>query len=158
MYYIRQNISQVFKYVFEIYEYYMFGYYFSQSWLYIPFYNRHGLEYFSFLGIDYPLDIWFIISEYIKPEAIGKFACICRSSYYVTTTAKFWFHLYKTYVYIEFLFLEYYVLIMIIIAVITGLFLVYQNVCSHIGWYYAMNYVFASSGHCIIPTLLRGIH
>nr|XP_050869151.1 putative transmembrane protein 183BP [Vespula vulgaris] len=48
-------------------------------------------------GIDYPLDIWFIISEYIKPEAIGKFACICRSSYYVTTTAKFWFHLYKTY-------------------------------------------------------------
>lgn len=49
------------------------------------------------VGIDYPLDIWFIISEYIKPEAVGKFACICRSSYYVTTTAKFWFHLYKTY-------------------------------------------------------------
>ncbi|XP_046826565.1 transmembrane protein 183-like isoform X2 [Vespa crabro] len=48
-------------------------------------------------GIDYPLDIWFIISEYIKPEDIGKFACICRSSYYVTTTAKFWFHLYKIY-------------------------------------------------------------
>ncbi|KAI4483848.1 hypothetical protein M0802_013262 [Mischocyttarus mexicanus] len=47
--------------------------------------------------IDYPLDIWFIISEYIKPETIGKFACICKSSYYVTTTAKFWFHLYKTY-------------------------------------------------------------
>ncbi|XP_043500803.1 transmembrane protein 183B-like [Polistes fuscatus] len=48
-------------------------------------------------GIDYPLDIWFIISEYIKPETVGKFACICKSSYYVTTTAKFWFHLYKTY-------------------------------------------------------------
>lgn len=47
-------------------------------------------------GIDYPLDIWFIISEYIKPETVGKFACICKSSYYVTTTAKFWFHLYKT--------------------------------------------------------------
>ncbi|KAG6799863.1 transmembrane protein [Apis mellifera caucasica] len=48
-------------------------------------------------GIDYPLDIWFIISEYISPEAIGKFAQICRSSYYVVSTGKFWFHLYKSY-------------------------------------------------------------
>ncbi|XP_043265327.1 transmembrane protein 183 isoform X2 [Colletes gigas] len=48
-------------------------------------------------GIDYPLDVWFIISEYINPEAVGKFARICRSSYYVTTTGKFWFHLYKSY-------------------------------------------------------------
>lgn len=49
-----------------------------------------------FIGIDYPLDIWFIISEYIQPEAVGKFARICKSSYYVTTTGKFWFHLYKS--------------------------------------------------------------
>ncbi|XP_078047061.1 transmembrane protein fates-shifted isoform X2 [Augochlora pura] len=48
-------------------------------------------------GIDYPLDVWFIISEYICPEAVGKFARICRNSYHVTTTGKFWFHLYKTY-------------------------------------------------------------
>ncbi|XP_076647734.1 transmembrane protein fates-shifted isoform X2 [Halictus rubicundus] len=48
-------------------------------------------------GIDYPLDLWFIISEYISPEAVGKFARICKSSYHVTTTGKFWFHLYKTY-------------------------------------------------------------
>nr|XP_012215523.1 PREDICTED: transmembrane protein 183 isoform X2 [Linepithema humile] len=48
-------------------------------------------------GIEYPLDIWFIISEYIQPEAVGKFARICRGSYYVTTTGKFWFHLYKSY-------------------------------------------------------------
>ncbi|XP_076547909.1 transmembrane protein fates-shifted isoform X1 [Osmia lignaria lignaria] len=48
-------------------------------------------------GVDYPLDIWFIISEYISPEAVGKFARICRSSYHVTTTGKFWFHLYKSY-------------------------------------------------------------
>ncbi|XP_019888427.1 transmembrane protein 183 isoform X2 [Ooceraea biroi] len=48
-------------------------------------------------GINYPLDIWFIISEYIRPEAVGKFARICKSSYYVTTTGKFWFHLYKLY-------------------------------------------------------------
>ncbi|KAG7197031.1 hypothetical protein KM043_017563 [Ampulex compressa] len=48
-------------------------------------------------GVDYPLDVWFIISEYISPEAVGKFARICRSSYHVTTTGKFWFYLYKTY-------------------------------------------------------------
>lgn len=48
-------------------------------------------------GIDYPLDIWFIISEYICPEAVGKFARICKSAYHVTTSAKFWFHLYKSY-------------------------------------------------------------
>ncbi|KAL6266888.1 hypothetical protein P5V15_003715 [Pogonomyrmex californicus] len=48
-------------------------------------------------GINYPLDIWFIISEYIQPEEVGKFARICKSSYYVTTTGKFWFHLYKSY-------------------------------------------------------------
>ena len=47
-------------------------------------------------GVDYPLDVWFIISEYIRPEAVGKFAQICRSSYHVVTTGKFWFHLYKT--------------------------------------------------------------
>ncbi|XP_053997739.1 transmembrane protein 183 [Hylaeus anthracinus] len=48
-------------------------------------------------GVDYPLDVWFIISEYISPEAVGKFARICRNSYHVTTTGKFWFHLYKSY-------------------------------------------------------------
>ncbi|XP_033342746.1 transmembrane protein fates-shifted isoform X2 [Megalopta genalis] len=48
-------------------------------------------------GIDYPLDVWFIISEYICPEAVGKFARICKNSYHVTKTGKFWFHLYKTY-------------------------------------------------------------
>ncbi|XP_020277466.1 transmembrane protein 183 isoform X2 [Pseudomyrmex gracilis] len=48
-------------------------------------------------GNIYPLDIWFVISEYIQPEAVGKFARICRSSYYVTTTGKFWFCLYKSY-------------------------------------------------------------
>ncbi|XP_008544349.1 transmembrane protein 183A [Microplitis demolitor] len=48
-------------------------------------------------GIEYPLDLWFLLSEYIKPEDIGKFASICKSSNYVTRTGKFWFHLYKRY-------------------------------------------------------------
>ncbi|XP_011876900.1 PREDICTED: transmembrane protein 183 isoform X2 [Vollenhovia emeryi] len=47
-------------------------------------------------GIDYPLDMWFAISEYIQPEAVGKFARICKTCYYITTTAKFWIHLYKS--------------------------------------------------------------
>ncbi|XP_015118281.1 transmembrane protein 183 isoform X2 [Diachasma alloeum] len=46
-------------------------------------------------GIDYPLDLWFLISEYIAPEAVGKFARICKGSNHVVKTAKFWFHLYK---------------------------------------------------------------
>ncbi|XP_034949602.1 transmembrane protein 183 [Chelonus insularis] len=46
-------------------------------------------------GMEYPLDIWFLISEYIQPEAVGKFASICKSSYYVVQTGKFWFSLYK---------------------------------------------------------------
>lgn len=46
---------------------------------------------------EYPLDIWFLISEFIRPEDVGTFARICRTSFAVTTTAKFWFGLYKRY-------------------------------------------------------------
>nr|CAD7262624.1 unnamed protein product [Timema shepardi] len=48
-------------------------------------------------GIDYPLDIWFLISEHIRPEDVSVFAGICKSALHVTNTAKFWFHLYKRY-------------------------------------------------------------
>ena len=48
-------------------------------------------------GIDYPIDIWFLLSEYIPPEAVGKFAAICKTSLAVVSTAKFWFNLYKRY-------------------------------------------------------------
>lgn len=46
-------------------------------------------------GINYPLDIWFIISEKIKPDDVGRFAAICQATYYIVTTARFWFSLYK---------------------------------------------------------------
>lgn len=46
---------------------------------------------------DYPLDIWFLISEYIRPEDVGRFAGICKTSYAVVQSAKFWFYLYKRY-------------------------------------------------------------
>lgn len=49
-------------------------------------------------GVDYPIDVWFLISEYLKPEDVGTFAAICRSSCAVVNSAKFWFSLYKRYV------------------------------------------------------------
>lgn len=48
-------------------------------------------------GHDYPMDIWFLISEYIRPQDVGRFAGICKTSFAVTNTAKFWFSLYKRY-------------------------------------------------------------
>ena len=46
-------------------------------------------------GIEYPLDIWFLISEHIRPEDVSTFARICKSALHVVSTAKFWFHLYR---------------------------------------------------------------
>ncbi|EEZ99147.1 transmembrane protein 183 [Tribolium castaneum] len=48
-------------------------------------------------GNEYPIDIWFLISEYIRPEDVGRFAGICKASYEVVSTAKFWFSMYKRY-------------------------------------------------------------
>jgi hypothetical protein len=50
-------------------------------------------------GLDYPLDIWFLISEHICPEDVSTFARICKSALHVVNTAKFWFHLYRRYKY-----------------------------------------------------------
>nr|XP_023029519.1 transmembrane protein 183 isoform X1 [Leptinotarsa decemlineata] len=46
-------------------------------------------------GNEYHIDIWFLISEYIRPEDVGRFAGICRASFEVVCTAKFWFSLYR---------------------------------------------------------------
>lgn len=48
-------------------------------------------------GVEYPLDIWFLISEYIRPEDVGTFSRICQSTYHVVSSAKFWFSIYKRY-------------------------------------------------------------
>lgn len=45
----------------------------------------------------YPSDIWYLISEYISPEDVGRFALISRQTYAITTTMKFWKNLYKRY-------------------------------------------------------------
>lgn len=50
-------------------------------------------------GVEYPLDIWYLISEYIRPEDVSTFARICKSALHVVSTAKFWFRLYRRYKY-----------------------------------------------------------
>ncbi|XP_067121468.1 transmembrane protein 183 [Centruroides vittatus] len=51
----------------------------------------------STAGVDYPLDLWYLLAEYILPEDIQTFACICKSSFYVIQTFKFWITIYKRY-------------------------------------------------------------
>lgn len=46
-------------------------------------------------GIEYPLDIWYILSTYIRPEDVGRFAAICKASNEVVHSATFWFATYK---------------------------------------------------------------
>ncbi|KAL0276496.1 UNVERIFIED_CONTAM: hypothetical protein PYX00_004054 [Menopon gallinae] len=48
-------------------------------------------------GLIYPTEIWFLISDHIRPEDVGVFSLICRDSLSVVHTAKFWFNLYKRY-------------------------------------------------------------
>lgn len=48
-------------------------------------------------GNEYSLEIWYLISDYIRPEDVGRFAGICKTSHAVVQSAKFWFSLYKRY-------------------------------------------------------------
>lgn len=43
----------------------------------------------------YPNDVWYLISEFIQPEDVLRFALICKQTYAITTTMKFWRTLYK---------------------------------------------------------------
>ncbi len=46
---------------------------------------------------NYPVDIWFLISNHIYPEDVGRFSLICRTTRYICSTPSFWFSLYKRY-------------------------------------------------------------
>nr|DBA34043.1 TPA: hypothetical protein GDO54_001648 [Pyxicephalus adspersus] len=48
-------------------------------------------------GGDYPIDIWLILANYIRPEDVVTFALICKKAWTVTCTAVFWMRLYKRY-------------------------------------------------------------
>ncbi|XP_034550726.1 transmembrane protein 183A isoform X2 [Notolabrus celidotus] len=46
-------------------------------------------------GQEYPVDIWLVLSSYIRPEDVCKFALICKNAWTVTCTAAFWTRLYR---------------------------------------------------------------
>ncbi|XP_052866820.1 transmembrane protein 183 [Anopheles cruzii] len=46
---------------------------------------------------DYHINIWFHISDHIRPEDIGRFACICRKTAEVVESGRFWSQLYRSY-------------------------------------------------------------
>ncbi|KAM9408716.1 transmembrane protein 183A isoform 2-T2 [Pholidichthys leucotaenia] len=46
-------------------------------------------------GMEYPVDIWLVLSSYIRPEDVCTFALICRNAWTVTCTAAFWTRLYR---------------------------------------------------------------
>ncbi|XP_065564844.1 transmembrane protein 183-like [Artemia franciscana] len=52
-------------------------------------------EYQREQGNTYPIDIWYILSYYISPEDVGRFALICKSSAAVINSMGFWRRLYK---------------------------------------------------------------
>lgn len=46
-------------------------------------------------GKEYPVDIWLVLSSYIRPEDVCRFALICRDAWIASCTAVFWTRLYK---------------------------------------------------------------
>ncbi|KAM9859729.1 transmembrane protein 183A isoform 2-T2 [Aulostomus maculatus] len=46
-------------------------------------------------GEEYPVDIWLVLSSYIRPEDVCRFSLICRNAWMVTCTAVFWTRLYR---------------------------------------------------------------
>ena len=47
--------------------------------------------------ISYPYDLWEILSEYISPESVGKFACLCKNAYLAIKRVSFWLNLHDIY-------------------------------------------------------------
>ncbi|CAL8339682.1 unnamed protein product [Merluccius merluccius] len=46
-------------------------------------------------GGEYPVDIWLMLSAYIRPEDVCIFSLICKNAWIVTCTAAFWTRLYR---------------------------------------------------------------
>lgn len=45
-------------------------------------------------GIVYPTDLWSILANYIYPESISSFACLCHGSHAVVNSVHFWKRIY----------------------------------------------------------------
>ncbi|XP_033105228.1 transmembrane protein 183B-like [Anneissia japonica] len=48
-------------------------------------------------GVVFPAVIWFLLSKYIAPEDVWRFACLCYDACAVTNTVAFWRSLYFRY-------------------------------------------------------------
>lgn len=46
-------------------------------------------------GREYPVDIWLVLSSYIRPEDVCRFSLICRNAWIASCTAVFWTRLYR---------------------------------------------------------------
>ncbi|XP_063961029.1 putative transmembrane protein 183BP [Lytechinus pictus] len=45
----------------------------------------------------YPIDLWYILADYVRPEDIATFSCLCKDAYSITRTVSFWKKLYFRY-------------------------------------------------------------
>lgn len=57
--------------------------------------NAASTESESSDGREYPVDVWLVLSSYIRPEDVCRFALICRNAWIATCTAVFWTRLYR---------------------------------------------------------------
>ncbi|XP_013419476.1 transmembrane protein 183B isoform X2 [Lingula anatina] len=48
-------------------------------------------------GFSYPVEVWWMVSDFVQPEDVGIFAAICRTTHMITHTARFWIKLYHRY-------------------------------------------------------------
>jgi len=49
----------------------------------------------STIGNVYPVDLWFLIGQFIRPEDVSSFALVCRGAHEVSHSAQFWQKLYN---------------------------------------------------------------
>ena len=57
--------------------------------------NNKELEDINHVYNDYHIDIWFLVSEYIRPEDTCRFALICQKTANVVCSGKYWMKLYR---------------------------------------------------------------
>jgi len=58
-----------------------------------PGVSKKSLE--SSSGRTFPQDLWFLLGNYIHPESVQAFGCLCHGSWTVLKTFKFWAALYE---------------------------------------------------------------
>ena len=46
-------------------------------------------------SVNFPSEIWILLSDYIQPENVGRYARICRTTYNIVSSQGFWRRLYR---------------------------------------------------------------